>query len=54
MNGFFKVRMRRFSRWFVFSHLPGEQIYDEWLYFDRQGTPILYWNRQLGSVMLLG
>jgi hypothetical protein len=53
MKGFFKIKMRRFNRWFVFNYLPYEPIYDEWLYIDRRGVPILYWNKELGSLMLL-
>jgi hypothetical protein len=62
MDGFFKVRMRRFNRWFVFSTLQDgpvvmmgkDSIFEEWLYFDGHGVPIMYWHRDLNGVMLLG
>ena len=53
MKGRYKVKMRRFNRWIVFEQLPSGEFYDEWLYLDGRGIPVLYWNKKLGSLILM-
>lgn len=55
VQGHFKVHVKAMglSRWLVMSELPKELHYDEWLYHDKNGVPIIYWNSTMQGVMLI-
>lgn len=51
----FRVKVKTFgiARWILMREVPKDLKIEEWLYLDKAGVPIIYWNAGMKGVMLI-